>query len=92
MTCIINFLQRKKGHSSQSIRRKIDILRDERISNLKFALNNNTISILDYCRALRNLYSLVNDKKKQKIKLLTKIINQKSLIKKNLMMKSIKLS
>ncbi len=63
MSCVLNYLQRKNGHSSQSKRRKIDIMRDERISNLKFSLNNNHISILDYFRSLRNLYSLSNNKK-----------------------------
>ncbi len=63
MSCVLNYLQRKKGHSSQSIRRKLDILRDKRISNLKIAINNNQISILDYCRTLRNLYSLITEKK-----------------------------
>jgi len=58
MSCIINFLQRKNGHLPQSQRRIIDVNRDKRISNLKTALNNNQISILDYCRSLRFLYSL----------------------------------
>ncbi len=64
MTCIINYLQRKDGHAIQTRRRKVDISRDVRISNLKLAFNNDHISILDYCRALRLLYAL-NDTKEE---------------------------
>jgi hypothetical protein len=63
MSCIVNYLQRKNGDATQSKRRKVDVARDKRILGLKSSLNNDQISILDYCRAVRLLFSLTNKKK-----------------------------
>ncbi len=62
MSCLINYLKRKNGDSTQSKRRKVDVA-DKRILGLKYSLKNYQISILDYCRALRLLFSFRSNKK-----------------------------